>query len=96
MIEAMVALRSRRLQTLLGVSLDDLKYEHLEALVTNRVPEAFDLDFKKQLYGNGDTARRDLAGDVAALANQRGLLVLGIDEDRQARAVAAPDCSIRR
>ena len=74
MIEAMVALRSRRLQTLLGVSLDDLKYEHLEALVTNRVPEAFDLDFKKQLYGNGDTARRDLAGDVAALANQRGLL----------------------
>jgi hypothetical protein len=32
--------------------LDELRYEHLEALVTNHVPEAFDLDFKRELYGS--------------------------------------------
>jgi schlafen family protein len=98
----MVALRSRRLETLLGTPLDDLQYQHLEALVTNHVNEAFDLDFKATLYGNADRDRRDLATDVAALANTAGgLLVLGIEEDRQARAVAAPgvevsDAEIRR
>jgi hypothetical protein len=98
----MVALRSRRLQAIFGVPLDDLQYEHLEALVPNQVSEAFDLDFKGSLYGNADRDRRDLATDVAALANTAGgLLVLGIDEDRQARAVAAPgvavsDAEIRR
>jgi hypothetical protein len=98
----MVALRSRRLETLLGAPLDDLQYEHLEGLVTNHVSEAFDLDFKETLYGNADKDKRDLATDVAALANTAGgLLVLGIEEDRQARAVAAPgvsvsDCEVRR
>jgi Schlafen, AlbA_2 len=98
----MVALRSRRLQAIFGVPLDDLQYEHLEALVPNQVSEAFDLDFKGSLYGNADKDRRDLATDVAALANTAGgLLVLGIAEDRQARAVAAPgvavsDAEIRR
>ncbi len=87
----MVALRSRRLEAVLGTALDALTYEHLEALVTNRVAEAFDLDFKATLYGNSDSDRRNLATDVAALANTAGgLLVLGIAEDRQARAVAAP------
>src|SRR6266566_3869886 len=87
----MVALRSRRLQAIFGVPLDDLQYEHLEALVPNQVSEAFDLDFKATLYGNADRDRRDLATDVAALANTAGgLLVLGIEEDDQARAVAAP------
>jgi Schlafen, AlbA_2 len=91
----MVALRSRRLETLLGAPLDDLQYQHLEALVTNGVSEAFDLDFKAALYGSADKDRRDLATDVAALANTAGgLLVLGIEEDRQARAVAAPGVAV--
>src|SRR5260221_1084665 len=91
----MVALRSRRLQALLGTPLDDLQYQHLAALVTNHVSEAFDLDFKATLYGNADKDRRDLATDVAALANTAGgMLVLGIEEDRQARAAAAPGVTI--
>jgi hypothetical protein len=48
-------------------------------LVSNQVPEAFDLDYKAELYGGSDSAKRALAGDVAALANTAGgLLVLGI------------------
>jgi hypothetical protein len=91
----MVALRSRRLQTVLGASLDELRYEHLEALVTNHVPEEFDLDFKRELYGNTDGDRKALATDVAALANTAGgLLVLGIEEDDQACAVAAPGIAV--
>jgi hypothetical protein len=91
----MVALRSRRLEALLGTPLDDLRYEHVEALMTNHVSEAFDLDFKATLYGNSDRDRKDLATDVAALANTAGgLLVLGIEEDRQARAVAAPGVAV--
>jgi hypothetical protein len=67
----------------------------LKALVTNHISEAFDLDFKRDLYGNADADKRALATDVAALANTAGgLLVLGIEEDRQARAVTAPGVAV--
>jgi len=58
--------------------------------VSNGVTEEFDLDFKRELYGNTDKAKRDLAGDVAALANTAGgVIVIGVAEDDQARAVDA-------
>jgi hypothetical protein len=91
----MVALRSRRLESLFGTSLDALHAEHVRGLVSSSAQEAFDLDFKAVLYGRGDSDRRALAGDVAALANTAGgVIVLGVAEDDQARAVAAPGVEI--
>jgi hypothetical protein len=60
-------------------------------LVTNGVGEDYDLDFKGTLYGRSDSEKRDLAGDVAAMANTAGgLIVLGVAEDGHARAASAP------
>ena len=87
----MVALRSRRLESLFGAPLDALTSEHVRGLVTATVQEAFDLDFKRTLYGRTDSDKRALAGDVAALANTAGgIIVLGIEEDEHARATATP------
>lgn len=87
----MVALRSARLEALLGCSLEQVEYAQLLTLISNQVSEAFDLDFKSELYGSSDRDKRDAATDVAALANTAGgLLILGIEEDDQARACAAP------
>jgi hypothetical protein len=78
----MVALRSARLEALLGSSLELVQHAELMTLVSNQVPEAFDLDFKSEMYGSSDREKRDAATDVAALANTAGgLLVLGIEED---------------
>jgi hypothetical protein len=42
------------------------------------------LDFKAALYGRGDSERRALAGDAAALADTAGgVIVLGVAEDDQ-------------
>jgi hypothetical protein len=80
----MVALRSRRLERLFGTRLERLAHAQVADLVTNAVAEAYDLDFKATLYGRSDKERRDLAGDVAALANTGGgVIVLGIAEDNQ-------------
>src|SRR5689334_13302169 len=93
---------SRRLEDLFGAPLDQVDRSHIEALVINGVTEDFDLDFKSELYGNNDSAKRDLAGDVAALANTAGgVIVLGVTEDAQARAagtqpVALSDGEVRR
>jgi len=60
-------------------------------LISNQVAEAFDLDFKSEMYGSSDRDKRDAATDVAALANTAGGLIMGgIAEDDQARAAAAP------
>lgn len=84
-------LRSRRLETLLGAAVDDLNASDIQALPGNRVSEAFDLDFKASLYGNSDKERRDLCGDVAALANgPGGVILLGVEEDEHAVAVGTP------
>jgi len=87
----MVALRSARLEALLGSRLELVQHADLMALISDQVPEAFDLDFKSEMYGPTDKDRRDAATDVAALANTAGgLLILGIEEDEQARAATAP------
>ncbi len=87
----MVALRSRRLESLFGTSLDALRAEHVHALVNSSAQEAFDLDFKAALYGRGDSERRALAGDVAAWPTRQAV---GMAEDDQARAVAAPGVQV--
>jgi hypothetical protein len=91
----MVALRSRRLERLFGARLEHATHHQVAAFVTNTVAEAYDLDFKATLYGKSDKDRRDLAGDVAALANTAGgVIVVGIAEDSQARAAAAPGVAL--
>ncbi|MFD7320022.1 helix-turn-helix domain-containing protein [Streptomyces sp. NPDC059875] len=91
----MVALRSRRLERLFAARLDSVSYAQVAALVDNQVTEHYDLDFKRGLYGNKDAEKRDLAGDVAAMANTAGgVIVLGVDEDDQARACAAPGVAL--
>jgi len=71
--------------------LDAVTAEQVRALVGLGAAEAFDLDFKSAHYGTSDAQKRDLAGDVAALANTAGgLIVIGVVEDDQARADSAP------
>ena len=90
-----MALRSARLEALLGSRLEVVRYAQLMTLIDNHVAEAFDLDFKSELYGAGEKDKNAAATDVAALANTAGgLLVLGIGEDDQACAVSAPGVSL--
>jgi len=91
----MAVFRSRRLSEILGASPDVASYSDFASLVSNQVGEASDLDFKMALYGSTDSQRRALAGDVAAMANTAGgILILGIKEDDHARAVSSPGVAI--
>lgn len=91
----MAMLRSRRLEGIFGADLDKVTAAHVRSLVAGQVGEAFDLDFKGQLYGSSEKDKTSLAGDVAAMANTAGgLIVLGVTEDDQARAQAAPGVAI--
>jgi hypothetical protein len=90
-----VALRSRRLETVLGGPLDTLTAADIRGPVSAGAQEAFDLDFKKEHYGGTESAKRKLAADVAAMANTAGgVILIGIDEDQQARATDAPGVEV--
>jgi hypothetical protein len=91
----MVNLRSRRLDAIFGVPLAELTPAEVHNLVAAQVTEDFDLDFKRDLYGASDGEKRSLAADVAALANAAGgLLLIGVEEDEHARAVATPGVAV--
>lgn len=91
----MVALRSRRLEAILGATLDALTPAHIRSLVEARLQEDFDLDFKRDLYGRSDDDKRKLATDVAAMANSAGgVIILGVEEDDHAQAVKAPGVAV--
>ncbi len=80
-----------RVELLLGTSVANVDAGALGRLVTNSVAEDQDLEFKGQLYGNADKAKRDLASDVAAIANAvGGLLVIGIKADGGRASALAP------
>jgi hypothetical protein len=80
-----------RLVDLLGARLDQVTEEHLENLVTGGVREDSDLDFKHTRYGNTDQQRRDLAGDLAAMANSRGgLILIGIHDENDVAVELTP------
>jgi hypothetical protein len=59
--------------------------------VAEGLRESEQLDFKQEHYGNGDSQRRELAGDLAAFANHRGgLLILGVGDDEHGAAASLP------
>ncbi|BCJ61552.1 AlbA family DNA-binding domain-containing protein [Micromonospora endophytica] len=83
----MPTLRNRRLEQILGGPVDEsLTYSQVKGLIP-ATTEGPDLDFKRDTYGSSDSERKKLCGDVGALANATGgILILGMDEDEQGRA----------
>ena len=83
--------RLNRVEVLIGAALSDAGESHLARLVDGNVREDTDLEFKQELYGTSDAAKRDLAGDVAALANTvGGVVVIGIRDEEATAAEMTP------
>ena len=79
-----------RLSAVFAKPVGELDWAALEAAL-GEAREDEDLDFKQTLCGNADGDRKDLAGDIAAMANRRGSLVLiGIREDNGVAAALTP------
>lgn len=78
-----------RLERLLGAPLESITAEQLaEAALGPPLREGPDLEFKGALYA--DAQKRELAKDVAAMANaQGGVIILGVKE-KDGAAVEAP------
>ena len=82
-------MRSRRLESLFGAPLAGITAAHILGLVDAQVGESFDLDFKQSLYPQPDN-KRDLAGDVAAMANTAGGVIVLKDGPSQPRVLRSP------
>ncbi|MEV4096230.1 hypothetical protein [Streptosporangium saharense] len=84
--------RSQRLEKLLGtqITAESLAWKHLVGLKDAKVREAADLDYKLQ-YGTQPSDRHKPGGDVAAMANtQGGLVIIGAKEDADAQLIDLP------
>jgi hypothetical protein len=78
-------MRFPRIEAILGAPVDRADEAALQRLVDEHTEESEDLDFKREQHANTD----ELATDVAAFANLHGgLIIIGVDEDGDARAVA--------
>lgn len=74
----------------------------IQSLVTNQVSERRTLEFKRELPGGGNDARKEFMADVTSFANaQGGDLIFGLSESKGAAAqvhgieVANPDAELR-
>lgn len=66
---------------MIAKNLADIRAEDIETLITNAVPESTTLEFKRELPGGGDDAKREFLADVSALANTSGGDILyGVEE----------------
>ena len=88
--------RSQRLEKLLGtqISAESLTWKHLVTLKEATVREAADLDYKR-MYGAQHGDRHKPGGDVAAMANtQGGLIIIGAEEADDAQLTDLPGVSL--
>lgn len=66
---------------MIAAKITELNADHIKALVTAGVPESSTLDFKRDLPGENDEAKRELRADVCSFANaEGGDIVFGIEE----------------
>lgn len=76
-----------RVAAVLGGSIEELGEAHFQHAVDEHVPEHFDLDWKRDMYEGSDAGKKELAKDVAAMANTGGgLVVVGVDDAKQDHA----------
>jgi len=76
-----------------GKSLGHLTSADLANLLENKVPESRTLDYKRELPGNSDDAKKEFLADVSAMANTMGgMLLYGVDEetDQSGRGSGVP------
>ncbi len=84
----MTTFRSRRLEAVFGSPIGSgMPYAAIASLASDRVSETTDLEYKKEHYGSSDGEKRKLSGDIAAMANAAGgVILLGVEEDEHAAA----------
>ena len=75
------------LEAFLGRPIDRLAFADLQRLVETRAAEDTQLDFKRQLYDDGE----EMAADVVAMANSTGgAIVIGVEEKDGIASVLLP------
>jgi hypothetical protein len=80
-----------RLIDIFGGRPEDITEEHLSRLVAGGVREDADLDFKQERYGSTDSDKREMAADIAAMANDRGgLIIIGIRDENDVAVEPTP------
>ncbi len=69
--------------------LEEITPQDLQALIDGEVAEGRDLDFKREVPGNSDGARKEFLADVCSFANcVGGDILFGVDEDGDGVAAA--------
>jgi predicted HTH transcriptional regulator len=59
----------------------DLKLEHMQELIENKVLEGKEIEYKRDKIGNKDNEKKEFLQDVSSFANSgTGYIILGIDE----------------
>ncbi len=67
-----------------GKKLADLQEQDLQRLVDDQVQERDIVEYKRDIYGNSDSEKREMLKDIASMANHHGgYLLIGIDEDEE-------------
>ncbi len=84
-------MRFPRLEAILGAQVHELTETHLQRLVDGAVAEAVDLEFKRDHYETNERGKKELAKDIAAMANASGgVIIIGIRETNGVASALAP------
>lgn len=76
---------------MLGLELNEGSGEAVRQLVKDEIAERTELDFKREIYGTKKDDPRELAADVAAMANAvGGVILLGVDEQDSVASALVP------
>lgn len=71
------------MQGVFSKPLGELNEDDLRELVNRKLREYAHLDYKREMYDHGWDGKKDLLGDITAMANARGgYILIGVEEDK--------------
>jgi predicted HTH transcriptional regulator len=67
--------------SMLDKPLDQITFADLKELIQQRWPEGKAVDYKRDMYGRGDSEKKELLKDLSSFANtDGGDIIIGVDE----------------
>jgi len=84
--------KGEKMENIFQKRFDDISEVDIQNLIDTKYEERQTIDYKKETYGGGDAAKKEMLKDISSFANaQGGYLIIGVEDDKNGIPIKVND-----